>query len=75
MNYTIVSMNDFASNQVLDIVKDGNTYDVILTDGNKLISYKVKTIKEAEERFNRISNCFINGTYTFEQRIDILQMN
>lgn len=75
MNYTIVSMRDFATDQVLDIVKDCCTYDVVLTDSNKLITYKVRTLKEAQERFNRIANCFINGLYTFEQRIEILQMN
>ena len=72
MNYTILTAQDLQFDQVLDLVKDGNTYDVILTNKEKIFVTKYRSKKEAEEVFQKLIECFINGTYSFEQRAQFL---
>ena len=73
MNFTILTTHDLQFDQVLDLVKDGNTYDVVFTNKEQIIAKKFKTKKEAQETYSRIVNCFIDGTYSFEQRVKLLQ--
>lgn len=75
MNYTLLTAQDLQFNQVLDLVKDGNTYDVILTNKEKIFVTKYKSKKEAEEVYQKLIQCFIDGTYSFEQRAQFLKSN
>lgn len=72
MNYTILYTKDIATEQVADITKDGSTYIVALAYCDNYISKRVKTINEAQNIYNNIINCFINGLYNFEDRKKIL---
>ena len=68
MNFTIISTQDLQTGQIIDIVKDGNTYNIEFTNKEKFITKKVRTLKEAQEIYTKIVNYFLNGFYTFEQR-------
>lgn len=72
MNYTIISTTDLQFNQVIDIVKDGNTYNINFTNSDKFITKKFRTLQEAQEIYQKIVYCFINGYYTFEQRANFI---
>lgn len=73
MNYTILNCQDLATGQVLDIVKNGNIYNIEFTSNNNFITIGFKTIDEARDKYLKIVECFINGYYTFEQRVEILK--
>ena len=75
MNYTILTAQDLQFDQVLDLVKDGNTYDVILTNKEKIFVTKYKSKKEAVKIYQKLIQCFIDGTYSFEQRAQFLKSN
>lgn len=68
MSYTMVTMQDLATGQIVDIVKNGNTYNVDFTDKETFVTKKFRTLKEAQETYLKIVNYFIQGLYTFEQR-------
>lgn len=72
MNYTILYTKDLATEQVVDITKDGNTFVIGFAYCDNYISNRVKTIEEAKKIYNNIINCFINGLYNFEDRKRIL---
>ena len=72
MFYTMLTAQDLATNQTIDIVKAGSTYNVEFTNNTEFISVKFKTLKEAQEKYLKIIDCFINGIYTFEQRKNII---
>jgi argininosuccinate synthase len=72
MNFTITTMQEMASGQTIDFLKDGNKYSIYFTDGEKAYSKKFETIDEAHRVFQTISNYFIHGVYTFEQRAETL---
>lgn len=73
MNFTIISTQDLQTGQIIDIVKDGNTYNIEFTNKEKFITKKVRTLKEAQEIYTKIVNYFLNGFYTFEQRAKELE--
>ena len=64
----MVTMQDLATGQIVDIVKNGNTYNVDFTDKETFVTKKFRTLKEAQETYLKIVNYFIQGLYTFEQR-------
>ena len=72
MNYTVTSTRDIHNGQFLDFVKDGNTYNVELSNGEKFITKKFRTIDEATKIYLEIASYFINGLYSFEQRAKLL---
>ena len=73
MNYTILNCQDLASGQVLDMVKNGNIYNIEFTNGDKFLTISFEKLEEAKEKYLKIIECFINDYYTFEQRIEILK--
>lgn len=73
MNFTMLNCQDLATGQVLDIVKNGNIYNVEFTNGETFLTIGFKTIDEAKDKYLKIVDCFINGYYTFEQRVEILR--
>lgn len=73
MNYTIITTQDLQTGQIIDIVKDGSTYNVDFTNKEKFVTRKVKTLEEAQEIYIKIVNYFINGFYSFEQRAKELE--
>ncbi len=73
MNYTIISTQDLQTGQIIDIVKDGSTYNVDFTNKEKFITKKVRTLEEAQRIYINIVNYFINGFYNFEQRAKELE--
>lgn len=75
MNYIMLTCQDLATSQVLDIVKNGSTYNVEFTNSESFISIGFKTLNEAKQKYLKLVDCFINGYYTFEQRIEILKEN
>lgn len=72
MNYTVASTRDIHNGQILDFIKDGNTYNVGLSNGEKFITKKFRTIGEATKIYLEIASYFINGLYSFEQRAKLL---
>ena len=46
MNYTIISTQDLQTGQIIDIVKDGSTYNVDFTNKEKFITKKAIENKE-----------------------------
>lgn len=72
MVFTMLSAQDLASGQFLDLVKEGNTYNVNFTDKEKFVTKKFRTINEAQGEYLKIINYFIHGVYTFEQRANDL---
>ena len=72
MNYTVTSTKDIHNGQILDFVKDGNTYNVEFSNGEKFITKKFRTIDEATKIYLEIASYFINGLYSFEQRAKLL---
>lgn len=75
MNYTLLHTEDYQTEQSASIVKNGNTYSVDLYDkkSNTFVRKNVRTKEEAQDLYNKIIDCFINGWYTFELRADILK--
>jgi len=73
MNYTMLTCQDLATGQVLDIVKNGSIYNVEFTNKETFITIGFKTIDEAKEKYLKIIDCFITGYYNFEQRVEILR--
>ena len=68
MAYSIVTMKDLQFNQIIEIVKEGNTYNVDFTDKNTFITKKFRTLEEAQQVYLKIASYIIQGLYTFEQR-------
>lgn len=75
MNYTMLTCQDLATGQVLDIVKNGSIYNVELTNSESFISIGFTTLDEAKQKYIKLVDCFVNGYYTFEQRVEILKEN
>ena len=73
MYYTLLYTKDLATDQIVEISKSGNTYNVELSDSNMNFIKKFKTIEEASKIYNKIIDCFINGYYSIEQRIEIIK--
>ena len=73
MNFTILTSQDLATGQVLDITKSGNHYELNFTDKNIFYRFTSYDLKEIKEKYLKVVDCFINGYYTFEQRIEIIK--
>lgn len=71
----MLTMQDLASGQILDLIKDGCSYNIHFYDkeSNTLINKKFKTIDDAQGEYIKIVNYFIHGVYTFEQRSEDLR--
>ena len=73
MNYTILSCKDYQTGQIIDIIKDGNTYNIEFANEGQFFTIKVKTKEEAQDKYLKIIKCFINGHYNFNDRIKIIK--
>ena len=75
MSYTLLYSKDLATNQIVEIEKQGTTYNVNLTDSNIFYTKKFKTLEEASKIYKKVIECFISGYYSIEQRIEIIKGN
>ena len=77
MNYNVTSTEDYASNQVLQLIKNGNKYRVELYNrGTKeLASIQLENIEQATSIYKKFVDFMIRGYYSFEQRKNILEKN
>ena len=73
MNYTIISANDYQTGQIIDIVKNASIYNIEFTDKEQFIMISFKSKEEAIKQYLKIIKCFINGVYSFEDRIKIIK--
>ena len=75
MHYTISILSDPHGGQQLNIDKVGNQYLVGLRN-EETGTYKHRrfdTLAEAEKKFLYLASCIINGNYSFEDRVKILE--
>ncbi len=72
MNYTILSTIDLQTNQELELIKDSNTYIIGLLseDKTKYYNIRVKKIETAQKIYQNIITLFINGWYSYDERIN-----
>lgn len=74
MDYTIAVLEDLAGNQTIEFCKVGNEYRVSITDRekDKYITRHYRTRKEAQFVFLNLSYAVLEGTYSFEQRKQLM---
>lgn len=77
MNYNITNTEDYASSQVLQLIKNGNKYRVELYNKNtkELAHIQLENIEQATTIYKKIVDFMIRGLYSFEQRKNILEKN
>lgn len=77
MTYNIASTEDYASSQVLQLVKNGNKYRVVLYNKatKELARIQLENIEQATTIYKKIVDFIIRGLYSFEQRKKILEKN
>ena len=77
MIYNITSTEDYASSQVLQLIKNGNKYRVELynRETKKLASSSLENREQAISIYKKFVDFMIRGLYSFEQRKDILEKN
>jgi len=74
MNYTILSTKDMATNQELELVKNGNKYYITLSGENELIGKKeFDEMNEAIKTYNSMIEIIARGYYTYTGRKDLLE--
>ena len=72
MTYTLISTTDFQSGQIIDIIKDGSIYCIHFTDKETFYSCRLREKEKALNIYQEIINYFINGLYSFNQRVEII---
>ena len=77
MIYNITSTEDYASNQVLELIKNGNKYRVELynRETKELTGILLDNIEQATSIYKKFVDFMIRGLYSFEQRKNILEKN
>ena len=77
MIYNITSTEDYASSQVLELIKNGNKYRIELynRETKKLASISLENREQAISIYKEFVDFMISGLYSFEQRKDILEKN
>lgn len=77
MNYNVTSTEDYSSNQVLQLIKNGNKYRVELynRETKELASIQLENIEQATSIYKKFVDFMIRGYYSFEQRKNILEKN
>ena len=77
MIYNITSTEDYASNQVLELIKNGNKYRIELYNRNtkELASISLENREQAISIYKEFVDFMIKGLYSFEQRKNILEKN
>lgn len=73
MNFTILTSQDLATGQVLDITQSGNHYELNFTDKNIFYRFTSYDLKKIKEKYLKVVDCFITCDYSFEQRIEIIK--
>lgn len=63
MNYTLLSLNEIHGNLRIDLVKNGNEYNVNLynTETKELTRRETKTLKDASRLFHGLTELLINS--------------
>ena len=77
MIYNITSTEDYASNQVLELIKNGNKYRIELynRETKELASISLENREQAISIYKKFVDFMISGLYSFEQRKNILEKN
>lgn len=77
MIYNITSTEDYASSQVLQLIKNGNKYRVELynKETKELAGILLDNIEQATSIYKKFVDFMIRGHYSFEQRKNILEKN
>lgn len=72
MTYTLISATDYQTGQIIDIIKEGSTYCIHFTDKENFYSCRLKDKEKALKIYQEIINYFVNGLYSFNDRIEII---
>ena len=77
MIYNITSTEDYASNQVLELIKNGNKYRIELynRETKELASISLENREQAISIYKKFVDFMVSGLYSFEQRKNILEKN
>ena len=77
MIYNITSTEDYASNQVLELIKNGNKYRVELynRETKELAGISLENREQAISIYKKFVDFMVSGLYSFEQRKNILEKN
>ena len=77
MIYNITSTEDYASSQVLELIKNGNKYRIEIYNRKrkKLASISLENREQAISIYKKFVDFMVSGLYSFEQRKDILEKN
>ena len=74
MNYTIISTEDVASNQMLHLNKNGNKYSIVSSGKNETIGKKeFDNLGNALKTYNSMIEIIARGYYTYQGRKDLLE--
>ena len=74
MNFEIMSTTDRASNQVLSLTKNGNTYYVSIyhREDSIFASRENLNLEDAIKVYTKMVEIFANGAFNIQDRISIL---
>ena len=75
MTYNIISTEDYAGNQELELIQNGNEYRVELynRETKECVRISLKNIEQATTIYKKFVDFMIRGHYSFEQRANILK--
>ncbi len=75
MNFEIMSTTDRATNQILSLTKNGNTYYVSIYQGEDRIfaARENLNLEDAIKVYTKMVEIFANGTFNIQDRISILK--
>lgn len=77
MTYNIISTEDYAGSQELELIQNGNKYIIELynRETKECVRISLKNIEQATTIYNKFVDFMIRGHYSFEQRANILKRN
>ena len=77
MIYNITSTEDYASSQVLELIKNGNKYRIELynRETKELAGISLENREQAISIYKKFVDFMVSGLYSFEQRKNILEKN
>ena len=77
MTYNIISTEDYAGSQELELIKNGNKYIVQLynRETKECVRILLENIEQAISIYKKFVDFMIRGHYSFEQRANILKKN
>ena len=75
MTYNIISTEDYAGSQELELIKNGDGYIIELynRETKECARISLKNIEQAISIYKKFGDFMIRGHYSFEQRANILK--